>query len=113
MVMDTAKELALQLRQSEEFRTYLAAGEALEGNETAREMLREYHRLQLRVQAVVLEGRQDEELFARFQKLGEVLQMEKDTADYLMAELRVNKLLGDVYKLLAEAVQIDLTAITG
>jgi len=36
------------------------------------------------------------------------LQFDADAAAYLMAEFRLKRMVGDVYKILADAVDIDL-----
>lgn len=44
----------------------------------------------------------------RLQKIGEVLQLNPDASAYLMAEYRLNTMLGDVYKILADGIDLDL-----
>ena len=44
----------------------------------------------------------------KLQKIGELLQFDADAAAYLMAEFRLKRMVGDVYKILADAVDIDL-----
>ena len=53
------------------------------------------------------------ELLERLRKVGEVLGLDKDASAFLMAELRLNRMLGDVYKILAEAIDVDLSALEG
>ena len=45
------------------------------------------------------------------QKLGEILMLNQEASAYLMAEFRLNQMLGDVYKILAEAIDVDLGAL--
>ena len=49
----------------------------------------------------------------RLQKIGEVLQLNRDASDFLLAEYKLNVMLGDVYKILAEAIDIDLGMLEG
>ena len=56
-------------------------------------------------------GQKDEELMTQLQKLGEILMLNQDASAYLMAEFRLNQMLGDVYKILAEAIDVDLGAL--
>lgn len=111
MVFDTARQLAHELKSSEEYAAFRAARERAEANDSTRALLHEYGRLQLVAQAASVAGRKDEETMQRLQKLGELLQFDADAAAYLLAEYRLKGMLGTVYKLLAEAVDVDLDAL--
>ncbi len=111
MVYDTAKRLAGELKASEEYVSYAEARERATANESTRALLSEYARLQLRAQAAAVSGRRDDEAMQKLQKLGELLQFDSDAAACLMAEYRLKQMLGDVYRILAEAVDIDLGAL--
>ena len=107
MVYDKARELARDISQSPEYTEYKKLREAAMANETTKGLIQQYHQLQLRAQAAQLGGQKDEEL----QKLGEILMLNQDASAYLMAEFRLNQMLGDVYKILAEAIDVDLGAL--
>ena len=47
----------------------------------------------------------------RLQRLGELLQMNPVSSEYLFAQFRLNNLLGRVYKTLADAVDADLSSV--
>ena len=111
MVYDTAKRLAEELRQSEEYAAYAEARERASANASTRALLDEYARLQIRAQAAAVSGRRDDEAMGKLQKLGELLQFDQDAAACLMAEFRLKRTLGDVYRILAEAVGVDLSAL--
>lgn len=113
VVYDTARKLAEELKASEEYREYEKTREVAMANDTTKALVAEYHKLQMRAQAVVMQGGKDEELFGKLQKVGEVLQMDKDASAFLMAEYRMNRMLGDVYKILAEAIDVDLSGLEG
>lgn len=108
MVYDVAKELARQMRQSEEYVAYEKAKELATENDTTRALIDEYHRLQIQAQASVVSGQSNDELMQKLQKVGELLQFDSAASAYLMAEFRLNRMVADVYKILAEAVGIDL-----
>ena len=67
----------------------------------------------MRAQASMMSGEKDEEAMGRLQKIGEILQFNNDAASFLTAEFRLNRMLGDVYKILAEAIDIDLGMLEG
>ncbi|MBR0135416.1 MAG: YlbF family regulator [Clostridia bacterium] len=47
----------------------------------------------------------------KLQKLGELLQMDKAASEYLIAEYCLSRMVGDVYRILAEAVGFDLSML--
>ena len=111
MVYDTANQLAKELKQSEEYRTFKKLREQVTENDTTKSLLAEYHRLQIKAQAAAVSGKKDDETLEKLQKIGEVLQLNKEASDYLLSEFRLNRMLGDVYKILAEAIDVDLSAL--
>ncbi len=113
MTYDTAHQLADELQQSAEYRAYKDAKEAAFQSDTTKNLIAEYHKLQLQAQSAMLTGNRDEEQLQKLQKLGEVLQFDAAASAFLMAEYRLNSMLGDVYKILAEAVDVDLGALEG
>ncbi|MBR3178632.1 MAG: YlbF family regulator [Clostridia bacterium] len=111
MVYDNARKLAQELRESDEYRAYCEARDRAFQNESTKNLIAEYHKLQMKAQANAISGEKNEELLQKLQKLGELLQFDMDAASFLMAEYRMNSMLGDVYKILAEAIDIDLSAL--
>lgn len=113
VVYDTARKLASELKASEEYQAYDKAREAAMANDTTKALIAEYHKLQMRAQAAAIKGDKDDELLERLRKVGEVLGLDKDASAFLMAEFRLNRMLVDVYKILAEAIDVDLSALEG
>lgn len=111
MIYDNAKKLAEEMRNSEEYRSYRAARDRAYSNESTKNLIGEFHKLQMKAQANAITHEQDPELTEKLQKLGEILQFDRDASDFLMAEYRLNTMIGDVYKILAEAIDIDLSAL--
>jgi cell fate (sporulation/competence/biofilm development) regulator YlbF (YheA/YmcA/DUF963 family) len=108
MVYDTAKLLASEMKSSIEYREYTAAKECALQNDTTRSLIEEYNKLQILAQAAMIAGDSESESLKKLQKVGELLQFDRDASAYLIAEFRLMRMLGDVYKVLAEAVEIDL-----
>ena len=111
MVYDKANELARDIKQSSEYKAFADAKERAMKNETTVNLLKEYHKLQYTAQAAMVAGKQDDESLEKLQKLGELLQMDKDASDFLIAEFQLNRMLGDIYKILADAVDVDLSML--
>ena len=111
MVYDTAKVLANELKNSVEYREYTAVKARAMENNTTRALIDEYNKLQIHAQAAMISGDRESESLKKLQKIGELLQFDADASAYLMAEFRLKRMVGDVYKILAEAVDIDLGAL--
>lgn len=111
MVYDTAKLLANELKNSVEYREYTAAKARAMENDTTRALIAEYSKLQIRSQAAMIAGERENESLKKLQKIGELLQFDPDASTYLMAEFRLKRMLGDVYKILADAVDVDLSSL--
>jgi cell fate (sporulation/competence/biofilm development) regulator YlbF (YheA/YmcA/DUF963 family) len=111
MVYDTAKLLANELKSSIEYREYAEAKARAMENSTTRTLIAEYNKLQIHAQAAMIAGDRESESLKKLQKIGELLQFDAEASAYLMAEFRLKRMLGDVYKTLADAVEIDLGAL--
>lgn len=110
-VYDQAHQLARSLRESEEYKEYARLKETAYQDSTNKALLDEYKRLQYRMQALVAAGRGGDaagEDFQRMQKIAQVLQFNPDCSAYLVAEFRFQKMLADIYKILADVAGIDL-----
>ena len=111
MVYDTAKLLANELKNSTEYREYTTVKVRAMENKTTRALIDEYNKLQIHAQAAMIAGDRESDSLKKLQKIGELLQFDADASAYLMAEFRLKRMLGDVYKILADAVGIDLGAL--
>ena len=111
MVYDTAKVLANELKNSVEYREYTAVKARAMENNTTRALIDEYNKLQIQAQAAMIAGDRESESLKKLQKIGELLQFDADASAYLMAEFRLKRMVGDVYKIVAGAVDIDLGAL--
>ena len=110
MLLDDANALADKLRDSDEYKTYLETKERAYENPSTAALLNEFFSLRKQLQAGVMTGETDELAQKKLQKLGELLQFDRAAADFLMAEYRLNDLLGSIYRVLAKAVGFDLGA---
>lgn len=108
MLLDDARTLADRLKASEEYRTYCETKERAYAKESTAALLNELAALRVRTQAAAVAGKRDAEAEEKLFRLGELLQFDADAAAYLMAEYRLNTLLGEIYRILAEAVNLDL-----
>ncbi|MBR4905855.1 MAG: YlbF family regulator [Clostridia bacterium] len=111
MLLDDARQLADKLRSSEEYTTYCEAKERAYASKATAALLDEFYALRMKAQAASVAGTPDAEVTEKLQRLGELLQFDAAAAEYLMAEYRLNALLGEIYKILAKAVGLDLGSL--
>ena len=106
---DQAHELARSMKESEEYREYMRLREIAYEETTNRALLDEYKKLQFRMQAKLATGENMlEEDLQRLQQIGTLLQFNPDVSAYLMAEFRFQRMLSDIFKILADVAGVDL-----
>ena len=106
---DQAHALARSLRESEEYREYSRLREIAYESDTNRALLDEYKRLQFRMQAKMAAGEtMPEEDFQRLQQIGTLLQFNQDVSAFLLAEFRFQRMLSEIFKILADVAGVDL-----
>ena len=111
---DQAHQLAKSLKESEEYREYVRLRDAAYDDGTNKALLDEYKRLQYHMQLALAAGkRMEEDDFQRMQKIAGLLQFNPDASAYLLAEFRFQKMLSDIYKILADVAGIDLDMLSG
>lgn len=108
MIYDKARELAALLSDSPEYRAYKASRDIAMENETTKALITQFHKLQLKAQASMVAGKKDDEAMAQLNDIGKVLQFNNEASQFLLDEFKLNRMLGDVYKILAEAIDADL-----
>lgn len=110
---DQAHELARALKESEEYKEYNRLKELAYENETNRALLDEYKKLQFRLQVTMAAGESmDSDDMQRLQQIGMLLQFSPDASAYLMAEFRFQRMLSDIFKILADVAGVDLDMLT-
>lgn len=106
---DQAHALAKSLKESEEYREYKRLREIAYEESTNRALLDEYKKLQFRLQAKMAAGEtMPEEDYQRLQQIGTLLQFNSDVTAFLMAEFRFQRMLSDIFKILADVAGVDL-----
>ena len=106
---DQAHALARALRESDEYREYMRLKETAYDDSTNKALLDEYKKLQFRLQARLAAGESmPQEDMQRLTQIGALLQFNPDVSAYLMAEFRFQRMLSDIFKILADVAGIDL-----
>ena len=108
-IYDTAHRLAGEIKNSDEAVRLRELRERAYSDNTNRVLLDEYKRLQMQLQMSMVggAGQMPSEDMQRFQQLASLLYMNTDVQAYLMAEMQMQKTLGDVFKILTEAAGIS------
>lgn len=110
---DQAHALARAMKESEEYREMMRLKETAYESDTNRALLDEYKRLQFRLQAKVASGEtMPEEDYQRLQQIGTLLQFNQDVSAYLLAEFRFQRMLSEIFKILADVAGVDLDMLT-
>ena len=106
---DQAHALARALRESDEYREYMRLKETAYDDGTNKALLDEYKKLQFRLQARLAAGESmPQEDMQRLTQIGALLQFNPDVSAYLMAEFRFQRMLSDIFKILADVAGVDL-----
>ena len=110
---DQAHALARALKESEEYQEYIRLKETAYESDTNRALLDEYKKLQFRMQAKLAAGESmPPDDVQRLQQIGTLLQFSPDVSAYLMAEFRFQRMLTDIFKILADVAGVDLDMLT-
>lgn len=109
MDYSTAHALAREITDSEEFREYARLKEIVEESDTSRALLKEYKRLQMMVQmATMARTSLPQEDMSRFTQMSSLLYAGTDTSAYLVAEMRVQQMMGDIFAILTKASGLNM-----
>lgn len=109
-MLETVDALVDMLQKSPEYQEYGAARAILQENDFLYGVYKSYQRLQFQAQAGQITGTGGDAA-ERFQRYGELLQLHEESSRFLLAEYNLHNLLGDIYKRLAGAIDIDLSAL--
>ena len=106
-IYDRAHQLAADIKQSEEFKTYKALKDELYAEETTKSLLKQYKQAQFEAQAMMMSGQQPgEELMDKLKKVGEVLAFNPKVTEFFAAEYKFNTIVSDIYKIIGEACDV-------
>lgn len=108
MQYSKAHELARDIRESEEYQTYTRLKETVWADDTNRTLLTEYKKMQTKLQmAAIAQSSGQEEEMQRFSQLTALLFGSQEVSAYLLAEMRLQQVMGDIFKILTDASGLD------
>jgi len=111
-VYDQANNLARSIRESEVCAEYRRMKEEMDQDSAMSALIKEYKKLQMQLQMAAVAGADtpDAEV-QRFQQIGGLLMSNPTTMQFLLAEMRLQQMMADVYKILNEAAGLDMPGL--
>ena len=109
MEYSNAHRLANDIRQSEEYQTYHGLKDEVMADETTAALIKEYKKLQVKLQMGAVAGTTpDSDDMQRFQGITSLLFSKQEVSQYLLAEMRMQQALADIFKIITDAADIDM-----
>lgn len=107
--MEAARLLAQAIQESPEYKEYAQLKAEINADSGIKALVDEYKRLQTALQMRMLAGQGMEgEEAQRFQSLNMLLFADSRTSGYLMAEMRLQKMMAEVFETLTRAAGMDI-----
>lgn len=108
-VEQATRALANAISQSDEYLAYAALKDAVMSNDTNKALLHEYQKLQTMLQMAAMAGKEtSEEDVQRFTQLSSLLYMNTEVSQYLLAQMRLQRMVGETLQTITKAAGIDL-----
>lgn len=102
---DVAQQLALELRNSEEYQSFIGAKERIKANENNYKVIRDFQLKQFEIQqAQLFQLEVDTDKQQELERLYSLLSLNPEARQYLEAEFRVSRLVNDVQKIIGDAI---------
>ena len=102
--------LAQDIRESEEYKTYHELKETVMSDETTAALIREYRKLQMTIQMSAMGGKSaSDEDMQRFSGISTLLFSKQEVSNYLLAEMRLQQMMADIFKIVTEAADVDIS----
>lgn len=107
--MEAARALAQAIQETPEYREYSALKKEIDGDAGIKGLIQEYRKLQTAMQMRMLSGQGiDGEESQRFNSLNMLLFADSRTSGFLMAEMKMQRLMGEIFAALTKASGLDL-----
>ena len=114
-VYDSAHKLADELRQDEAVKNYKRLHDIVYADATNKALLDEYMRLQVRLQMSMVSGagQLPTEDMQRFQKIASLLFINNDVQEFLLAQMKVQRMTADLIKIISDATGFEISLPDG
>lgn len=102
---DKANELARALKESSEYRAFLAAKAGMEGDPDAKKMVRDFINKQMELEYEAMAGKsQDTAKTENLQRLYQLIAMNTKAREFLEAYMRFQRTMADISKIIGDSV---------
>ncbi len=106
---EATKLLCDAIRQSPEYLEYSRYKAEIDADSGISALVKEFKRLQMAVQMRMLSGQgADDDESRRFQQLSALLFADQRTSQFLLSEMRLQQMMGDVFNQLTHAAGMEL-----
>ena len=107
--MEAAKLLAQAIQESPEYREYSALKKEIDEDAGNKSLIQEYRKLQTAMQMRVLSGQGMEgDEAQRFQSLNMLLFADSRTSGFLMAEMKLQRMMAEIFETLTQAAGMEI-----
>ena len=104
---DKARELTIAIKESQEYKDYVAAKERASVNQDLVAALNDYQGKQFDLQRKVMLGEEiEQDVMQRMQDLYQILAADPAAAAYLQAQIRFTMMVNDVYQVLGDVIKV-------
>lgn len=104
---DMARELSAAIKESQEYRDYMAAKERASGNQELVAALNDYQEKQFDLQKRTMLGEDlGQDAMQQMQKLYEILARDPAAAAYLQSQIRFAMMVNEIYRVLGDVIKI-------
>ncbi|MBC3795809.1 YlbF family regulator [Acetobacterium tundrae] len=108
-VYDEANNLAKALKESTEYKNFLAAKEKLEKEPEKFEMTKDYIRKQMEVQSMQMMGQEiPEEQISSYNTLANTIMGMPEIAEFFQTQMYFSVIFQDITDIIAKAVDLDM-----
>lgn len=109
-VYDAAHNLAQAIKESEEYKHFKILDDEIQEIDSLKDMMNEFQERQLELQTMQMMGQNlDEEKLKSTQELFETIGKDPKASEYFQAEMKLNQMMGDVSKILGDAMDFRST----
>ena len=105
-VYDTANRLAVEIRESEEYKEYKRLKDTLMSNPETKKKIEDFEKLRYEIQLMQYSGEEkNEEKNKKLQEMYGILIQDSQIKEYFDLEVKFNVMIADVNKIIAEAIR--------
>ncbi len=105
-VYDTANNLAREIRESDEYKSYKKLKNEIMSSEDSKNKIQEFEKLRYDVQLMQYTGEgKDEEKTKKLEEMYTMLVQDEQIKQYFDLEVKFNVMIADINKIIAEAIR--------